>query len=131
MFSLKADYEKEEEKEFQLTLLEWRLTCEEIENQFKKKEKKKKIMYVLMSEKEYEKRDRKADVLQLKRVKSSSIIAIGYQKNFLYVMFNTHVVYRYTNVPLQTVADLFNEKVSIGKLFHETVKKSGYKYEKV
>lgn len=96
---------------------------------FHRKEKKQRIMYVLMSEKEYKERDKKADILQLKKVKSSSIVAIGYQQDFLYVVFNTNVLYKYTNVPLQVVADLFNEKVSIGELFYKTVKKGGYKYE--
>lgn len=132
MFSLKLDYEKEKE-EFNLILLQWQSLCNKSQNRIAKRIERKamKKMFTIMCEEVYNKRDRKADILQLKRVESNMIIAIGYQEDFLYVLFNTRVLYKYSRVPLGIIVDLFNEKVSIGKLFNKTVKRGGYKYEKV
>jgi hypothetical protein len=69
--------------------------------------------------------------MKLKKVKSSNIVAIGYdaRKSLLAVEFNGGVVYNYKEVPPQ-VYHKFLTAVSKGLYFHSKIRDI-YKYEKV
>jgi len=71
--------------------------------------------------------------IELKKVKSSNIKALGYNKELkeLYVMFNNNTIYKYTPVE-EHAYDSFKTTQSIGKFFYAFIKSNKlYKFEKV
>jgi hypothetical protein len=69
--------------------------------------------------------------MKLKKVKSSNIVAVGYdaKKKMLAIEFNGGVIYNYKDIPPQTYHKFMNA-VSKGSYFHSHIRDI-YKYEKV
>lgn len=54
-------------------------------------------------------------------VKSSNLVEVGYKNNNLFILFNTGVVYGYSNVPRE-IFDRLLVASSVGKFFHSHIK---------
>ena len=70
--------------------------------------------------------------MQLTKVNSTQIAAIGYNQNTkeLFIEYKNNAVYKYINVP-ETVYNGILAAKSVGKYVSEYVKCAGYDYEKV
>jgi hypothetical protein len=70
--------------------------------------------------------------MQLQRVKSTNIAAVGYDApgRELVIKFHTGATYKYFNVPLAVYQSILKAK-SKGRAFHTLVIQAKYPYEKI
>jgi len=68
--------------------------------------------------------------MDLQRVKSSNIEAVGHEGEMLVVRFRGGATYEYEAVPAAVADELLRSK-SVGSAFDRLVRKASYKYRKV
>ena len=71
-------------------------------------------------------------IIKLNNLGSSNIESINYNESeqLLFVEFHSGGVYKYSGVPRE-VFDAMSNAESVGKAFHNIIRKGGYAYEKV
>jgi len=67
--------------------------------------------------------------LQMQKVDSSSLKAIDYKGDALYVMFQNGTIYRYKDVPRHVYAKMLQSQ-SIGSFFYKSVRQA-FEYDRV